>query len=286
MGNAGVVLLTYLRSSRGIVTIGALVLVAMLFVSERAYAQKEFLIVGTVDCGLPSGRRCTIDDVLRLWTSDVTGERARFTVDVSWVKNQLAGYDQDDAVCVEVRAMPDGTLQAIGISATCGAPPPTRRPTQEPRDGRQPEIVPSPTSTPKPNAPTEPLADLSIAKEGELECGEGCYIDWTITITNHGPDVATNVVVGEFYDHEDMFCYVLEGTPYNFDTDQWTVGTLGVGESQTLEFSCDLFFQREPDGFENTVEVVSVDQRDPDSTPNNGNPEEDDRATDFQPLPR
>ena len=274
-------MLASLRSSRSIVTICVLVLVATLVVSERAYAQKEFTIVGTVDCGLPSGRRCTIDDVLRLWTSDVTGERARFTVDVSWVKNQLVGYDQDDAICVEVRAMPDGTLQALGISSTCGAPPPTRRPTQEPRDGRQPDATPTPTATPKP-AVREPLADLSLTKVGELFCPEGCYIVWTVVVRNDGPDAATNVRVGEYYDRDLQECFAssVDGS-YDDEADIWTVGSLAVGESKTLELECDLDTSSEPDGFENTAEVISVDQRDPDSTPDNGDEEEDDWDTDF-----
>jgi hypothetical protein len=278
----------YLRSSQLIITILGMVFAAVLLGAGHAYAQKEFLIVGTVDCGLPSGRRCSIDEVIRLWTSDVTGERARFVVDVSWVKNQLGTYDQDDAICIEVRAMPDGTLQALGISQTCGRPPPTRRPTQEPRDGRdaQPTATPTPAPVASPH-PVDPSADLRISKEGELICPEGCFVSWIVVLTNDGPDTATGVVVEDFYDAEELECeFFTEDGTFFPEANRWLIQTLGVGESATLEVQCFFDSQFEGSGFDNEVEVLASDQKDPDSTPNNDDPEEDDQASDFVPLDR
>jgi uncharacterized repeat protein (TIGR01451 family) len=280
----------YLRSSQFFVTVGVLVLVAALLESGRAYAQKEFLIVGTVDCGVPSGRRCSIDDVLRLWTSDVTGERARFVVDVSWVKSQLGSYDQDDGVCIEVRAMPDGTLQALGISQTCGKPDPTRKPTKETDDRRDeaPTATPTPTRTPVTASPepVDPSADLRIAKTGELICPEGCIATFTVTLHNDGPSAATNVVVGEFYNDGELECEQFSTVNGEYDTeaDEWRVGTLAAGASATLDIFCFANFGEGTEGFENEVEVISVDQQDPDSTPNNDEEAEDDQATVFLPA--
>jgi hypothetical protein len=62
---------------------------------------------------------------------------------------------------------------------------------------------------------------------------------------------------------------------YSTLTDVWTVGSLAVGESATLDLTAE--FTPIP-VMTNCAEVLHSDQFDPDSTPNNGNPLEDDRA--------
>jgi hypothetical protein len=268
---------TYLRSARCLATVVGLLAVIAIFAAGHAYADREFMLVGTVDCGRPSGKSCSIDDQIRLWTDDVTGERARVVVDVSWIKNQLGSYTQDDLLCLEVRVLSDGTLQALGISTTCGAPPPTRRPTNEPRDER----APAPTATPTPpdtkDAPSG--ADLSLTKEGLfIDCPEGCDLAWRVTIRNDGPQNATNIVVAEFPGTDVTDC---TGSPTRGSYDdvdaRWAVGTLGVGEVATLDLFCFGNPFRTPI-LENVAEIIAVDQKDPDSTPNNHNPGEDDQA--------
>src|SRR5437867_2799804 len=64
---------------------------------------KDIELTGTVDCGVRSGSRCAIGDVLRIWTTDVDGTRRLVTIDVSWVADQLPGIDQDDLMSFEVR---------------------------------------------------------------------------------------------------------------------------------------------------------------------------------------
>ena len=41
---------------------------------------REIEIDGTADCGLRSGRHCSIDNTLALWTDDVSGNRERVEI--------------------------------------------------------------------------------------------------------------------------------------------------------------------------------------------------------------
>jgi hypothetical protein len=125
-------------------------------------AEKSFDIVGTVDCGLASGKRCSIGDVVRVWTEDVSGHRQLVEIDVSWIKQTLPALDQDDLLRLEVESTPDGTLRGLGVFT----PDPPKRPAEEDDDD---DVVspasPTPTPTPTPvaqaPAPTGPLT-LSI----------------------------------------------------------------------------------------------------------------------------
>jgi hypothetical protein len=86
---------------------------------ESVALAREIDVVGTVDCGRPSGARCSIDDVVSLLTEG-PGGRIRTTVDVSWVKRDLPALDQDDVLCLLVESRPGGTDQAIGLVEPCG----------------------------------------------------------------------------------------------------------------------------------------------------------------------
>src|SRR5690348_2385892 len=63
---------------------------------------REFEIDGTADCGLKSGKHCSIDNSLALFTDDVSGEKQRIEIDVRWVKAHLDKVDQDDHICLTV----------------------------------------------------------------------------------------------------------------------------------------------------------------------------------------
>jgi uncharacterized protein YfaP (DUF2135 family) len=78
---------------------------------------KEFDVVGTVDCGQRSGQRCSLGDTLVLWTDSVTGELARITFDLSWVKKEMPSLDQDDEITVAVESLPDGKLRILSITS-------------------------------------------------------------------------------------------------------------------------------------------------------------------------
>lgn len=78
-------------------------------------AAKDVDVVGTVDCGLPSGRRCSLGDALVLWTTDVTGTYEAVRIDIGWIRGKLPALDQDDEITLSVELLPDGTLRALSV---------------------------------------------------------------------------------------------------------------------------------------------------------------------------
>jgi uncharacterized repeat protein (TIGR01451 family) len=121
-------------------------------------------------------------------------------------------------------------------------------------------------------------ADLSIHLTADtLTPNPAGYLTYTITVTNHGPLTATGVSVlfsivvpdGYFSDNGE--------TAYNPEIGVWTVGTIASGDSVSLIVTISLGTSFENgDEIVQTVEVLTSDQHDPDSTPGNENPLEDD----------
>lgn len=73
---------------------------------------KEFDVDGTVDCGIPSGRRCDLGDTLVLLTDSVSGQRELVPIDIRGIKRKLPALDQDDEITLCVEMLPDGKLKA------------------------------------------------------------------------------------------------------------------------------------------------------------------------------
>ncbi|NJM05099.1 DUF11 domain-containing protein [Candidatus Gracilibacteria bacterium] len=122
------------------------------------------------------------------------------------------------------------------------------------------------------------LADLRLQKVVSAPTVPvGGSAVFTITLTNDGPATATNVVVRE---------RLPAGLQYvgstasqgNYDPalGDWAVGTLAVNQSVTLALEVTLL---DIGPFANTAQVSASDQEDPDSTPNNDNPNEDDQSS-------
>lgn len=287
-------------------------------------AGHEFGVTGTVDCGRRSGLRCEIGPllVLNIWTYDISGSRERVSIDVSWIVQQLDAYDQDDLVCLNVQTTRSGALQAVGLSTPCGPPDPPKRSPVE-KDHQTADSAPSTptvtvtstrpstqtatatataTATPTITAtatvtvtstvtrtPTPtPVINLSLTKSGVVDfCSFGnCSTEWTITVTNSGPDIAHNVVVIDrpMNGLTTVTSAVVSQGAYNTVTNRWTIGTIGVGvgNQQTAIIT---FAQSpaggSPVGYRNEAEVESADETDSNSTPNNSNPAEDDQDSDF-----
>jgi hypothetical protein len=83
-------------------------------------AAKEFDVTGTIDCGAPSGRKCDFTDwdtgpVIGVLTEDISGTRERVLIDASWVKKDLADFDQDDFIWLTVNDSVGPNLQATGV---------------------------------------------------------------------------------------------------------------------------------------------------------------------------
>jgi len=112
-------------------------------------------------------------------------------------------------------------------------------------------------------------ADLELTKTVDNATPTaGNTITFTVTITNIGPDVATNVVV------TDNLPVGFTTTNPDFSGSTWTVGTLLVGESATLEITGTAVSGATDS---NTAEVTAADQVDEDSNVNNNDPTEDDQ---------
>jgi uncharacterized repeat protein (TIGR01451 family) len=119
-------------------------------------------------------------------------------------------------------------------------------------------------------------ADLSLQKsvnDPSPDVGEN--IVYTLTITNSGTAGATNVDVRDVVPAGTSFVSstASQGS-YSSATSIWTVGDLPVGAVETLDITVTVLA---PGVILNTGEITASDQPDPDSTPNNGNPAEDDQ---------
>ena len=79
-------------------------------------ARAGFTLVGLVDCGLTSGRACSIGDTLVLVSND-SGTSTRYLIDLSWLDpDDLDRIDQDAELSVEVERLPDGRLMATSLA--------------------------------------------------------------------------------------------------------------------------------------------------------------------------
>ncbi|MGB7345046.1 MAG: SdrD B-like domain-containing protein [Pirellulaceae bacterium] len=142
-----------------------------------------------------------------------------------------------------------------------------------------------PDSTPGNNNPAEDdqasvtvtpaSANLSLTKTvNNTSPNIGENVTFTITVNNAGPNVATGVNV-----HDQLppgTTLVSASSPaYNSATGIWTVGTIPVGGSQSLNL---VATSNSAGTNTNTAEIISSDQFDPNSTPGNGVASEDDQA--------
>ncbi|HUE74450.1 MAG TPA: SpaA isopeptide-forming pilin-related protein [Pirellulaceae bacterium] len=119
-------------------------------------------------------------------------------------------------------------------------------------------------------------ADLSLTKTVDIAAPSiGQDVTFTITVANAGPGAANNVVVTDLLPAGLDF---VSSTPsqgsYDNITGIWTVGSIDAGADATLGIVATVTTL---DGQENVAEVTGVDEFDPDSTPGNNDPLEDDQ---------
>lgn len=120
-------------------------------------------------------------------------------------------------------------------------------------------------------------ADLSLTKTvDDATPISGQQVTFTVTVSNAGPSSATNVVVQDSLPAGLTF---VSSTPsqgtFDSATGQWAAGTIASGGSATLQIVASVTTLGAKT---NTAQVRSVDQNDPDSTPNNSVAAEDDQA--------
>lgn len=121
-------------------------------------------------------------------------------------------------------------------------------------------------------------ADLSLTMSvNNSTPAFGQNVTYTVTVSNAGPDGATNVAVKDVLPASLVFVSATPSTgSYNSATGIWTVGSIANGANVTLQ----IVAQVNAFGtITNTAQVSASDQSDPDSTPNNNVSTEDDQAS-------
>lgn len=147
---------------------------------------------------------------------------------------------------------------------------------------------PDPDSTPANNNPLEDdqgqamvsagaaAADLSLTKTVDnASPGLGSNVVFTITVTNSGPDAATNVTVRDVLPRGLRYVTNSVGV-YTATNGLWVIGTLNVGSNATLQLTATV--TNSGVAITNIAQVWTAGQFDPDSVPANSNPLEDDQA--------
>jgi len=125
---------------------------------------------------------------------------------------------------------------------------------------------------------TTQSADLSLSKSVDNAApSEGESIVYTITITNDGPSDATGVEITDLLPLWITHVSDSSAGSYNRITGVWAVGALADGNSATLEITAIVDAGIAGITIPNTAEVTAADQPDPDSTPDNNDPTEDDQ---------
>jgi uncharacterized repeat protein (TIGR01451 family) len=120
-------------------------------------------------------------------------------------------------------------------------------------------------------------ADLSLTKTAPPASVQiGANVVFTLAVSNAGPDGATGVAVLDQLGPGFTFVSATGPGSYNPGTGIWTVGSVASGATATLHLTAKATAVG-PES--NTAEISASDQPDPDSTPGNHNPAEDDQAT-------
>jgi uncharacterized repeat protein (TIGR01451 family) len=119
--------------------------------------------------------------------------------------------------------------------------------------------------------------ELSKTKDGDNR-KEGESVIFTLSLENKGPDNATGVQVKDQL--PSGLTYVsstASSGSYDSISGIWNVGNLNSGETITLELKASVDSGTGGSTLENMAEVIAINQRDSDSTPNNNDINEDDQ---------
>jgi uncharacterized repeat protein (TIGR01451 family) len=128
-------------------------------------------------------------------------------------------------------------------------------------------------------------ADLSLAKEVDsLTPLVGSNVEFTLTLTNAGPDTATGVQVLDELPDGYEFVSAEPAIDYNSTTGIWSVDSLAPLSSAELKITASV---KSSGNYNNHAEVVAANEYDPDSTPGNGSTtnEDDNDEQAVTPVP-
>ena len=123
-----------------------------------------------------------------------------------------------------------------------------------------------------------PAADLELTKTVDDPTPDlAANVTFTITVTNHGPNATAGVHVGDLLPAG--LTYVSD-TPsvgtYDSTSGDWTIGGMAVGASETLQITATVGAEGP---ITNIAEVTASSLFDPNSTPGNNAPGENDQAS-------
>ncbi len=127
-------------------------------------------------------------------------------------------------------------------------------------------------------------ANLSLTKTVDNATpDQNDIITFLVTVNNSGPDAATNIVVNDALPVglADVQVTALTGS-FDTSTNLWTINELDSGSSAVLQIRARV---ASPSIVTNVAEIIAADQLDPNSTPGNGDPSEDDMAS-VEVIPR
>jgi len=123
------------------------------------------------------------------------------------------------------------------------------------------------------------MADLSLTKTATILDGiPGSSFAYNITLTNQGPSDATEIQVSD--NLPDGLSFISASSSigtYSEITSLWSIPLLSSGSSVTLYITTSIL-PGAANSIENTAQIVSVNETDPDSVPGNNNPAEDDQS--------
>ncbi|MFY7798296.1 MAG: DUF4114 domain-containing protein [Dolichospermum sp.] len=105
----------------------------------------------------------------------------------------------------------------------------------------------------------------------------GDEVNFTLTLTNKGVGIASSIKVQDILSSDlDFVSAVPEQGTYDSQTGLWDVGNMRDNLTRTLKI---IAKANKDVSITNTAEIIAVAETDPDSTPNNNNPNEDDQAS-------
>ena len=116
---------------------------------------------------------------------------------------------------------------------------------------------------------SDPVADLEVIKVANCtDVREGDLIEWTITVINHGPDMAQNVkVVENLPESLTLVTYYTEDGIFNKNTKVWSIGNMLNGDIVVLTLITRVTMSNV--AIVNSA-VVNSSTYDPNNTNNNG----------------